>query len=60
MGHGAECSAAPEVYEFAHILAAMQKAPPDHQKVLQELDRLLSEATDDASRDEILSGFATR
>jgi hypothetical protein len=32
----------------------MQKAPPDHQKVLQELDRLLSEATDDASRDEIL------
>ena len=32
----------------------MQKAPPDHQKVLQELDRLLSEAKDDASRDEIL------
>jgi len=32
----------------------MQNAPPDHQKVLQELDRLLSEATDDASRDEIL------
>jgi len=32
----------------------MEKAPPDHQKVLQELDRLLSEAKDDASRDEIL------
>jgi hypothetical protein len=32
----------------------MQNAPPDHQKVLQELDRLLSEAPDDASREEIL------
>jgi hypothetical protein len=32
----------------------MEKAPPDHQKVLQELDRMLSEAKDDASRDEIL------
>jgi len=32
----------------------MEKAPPDHQKVLQELDRLLSEATDAASREEIL------
>ena len=32
----------------------MENAPPDHQKVLQELDRMLSEATDDASREEIL------
>ena len=32
----------------------MEKAPPDHQKVLQELDRMLSEATDPASREEIL------
>jgi hypothetical protein len=33
----------------------MEKAaPPDHQKVLQELDRMLSEATDDATRHEIL------
>ena len=32
----------------------MEKAPPDHQKVLQELDRLLSEAPDEASREEIL------
>jgi hypothetical protein len=32
----------------------MEKAPPDQQKVLQELDRLLSEAPDEASRDEIL------
>jgi hypothetical protein len=32
----------------------MEKAPPDHRKVLQELDRLLSEAPDEASREEIL------
>jgi hypothetical protein len=32
----------------------MEKAPPDQQKVLQELDRLLSEAPDEASREEIL------
>ena len=32
----------------------MEKAPPDHQTVLQELDRLLSEAPDEASREEIL------
>jgi hypothetical protein len=31
----------------------MEKAPPDHQKVLQELDRMLDEAPDEASREEI-------
>jgi len=32
----------------------MEKAPPDREKVLQELDRLLREAPDEASREEIL------
>lgn len=32
----------------------MEKAPIDHQKVLQDLDRLLDEAPDAASREEIL------
>lgn len=31
----------------------MEKPPTEHQKVLQDLDRLMSEATDDASRAEI-------
>jgi hypothetical protein len=31
----------------------MEKAPPEHQKVLQDLDRMLSEAPDEASREEI-------
>jgi hypothetical protein len=31
----------------------MEKAPHEHQKVLQDLDRMLSEAPDEASRDEI-------
>jgi hypothetical protein len=31
----------------------MEKTPAEHQKVLQDLDRLLNEATDEASRDEI-------
>jgi hypothetical protein len=31
----------------------MEKPPHEHQKVLQDLDRLLNEATDDASRNEI-------
>jgi len=31
----------------------MEKVPPEHQKVLQDLDRLLSEAPDEASRSEI-------
>jgi hypothetical protein len=31
----------------------MEKTPPEHRKVLQDLDRMLSEAPDEASRDEI-------
>ena len=31
----------------------MEKAPPEHQKVLRDLDRMLSEAPDEASREEI-------
>jgi hypothetical protein len=31
----------------------MENAPPDHQKVLQDLDRMLDEAPDEASREEI-------
>ena len=31
----------------------MEKRRPDHQKVLQDLDRMLAEAPDEASRDEI-------
>lgn len=31
----------------------MEKPPTEHQKVLQDLDRLMNEATDDASRNEI-------
>jgi len=31
----------------------MEKPPPDHQKVLQDLDRMLGEAPDEASREEI-------
>ncbi|HEV7608838.1 MAG TPA: hypothetical protein VGO61_15960 [Steroidobacteraceae bacterium] len=31
----------------------MEKTPAEHQKVLQDLDRLMSEATDEASREEI-------
>jgi hypothetical protein len=31
----------------------MEKTPSEHQKVLQDLDRLMSEATDEASREEI-------
>lgn len=31
----------------------MEQTPAEHQKVLQDLDRLMSEATDEASREEI-------
>ena len=31
----------------------MEKTPSEHRKVLQDLDRLMSEATDEASREEI-------
>src|SRR5258708_6055538 len=51
---GPECSAGALTLRIRSYTCAMRKAPPDHQKVLQELDRLLSEAPDEASREEIL------
>jgi len=51
---GASVAPTPELYEFALILGAMEKGTTEHQKVLQDLDRMLSEAPDEASREEIL------
>src|SRR5688572_2455591 len=39
--------------ECSSYTSAMENVPTEHQKVLQDLDRLLKEAPDEASRDEI-------